>query len=134
MGPLSFYFFFSLFFNLTSFRFYLKYLYIYPFKRSKTIQKASLPFLRRLSLLVWENLLYSYSSDFHILWLHHKMKKVLDEGSLSGSRGESADFRSTIIFMTSNLGAKESFIPLQDFRKDTYCLYYFQTIELQFEK
>merc|ERR1711877_114995 len=35
------------------------------------------------------------------------MLQVLDEGTLSDSKGEAADFRNAIIFMTSNLGAKD---------------------------
>merc|ERR1711976_562594 len=39
--------------------------------------------------------------------VYNIMLQVLDEGTLSDSKGESADFRNAIIFMTSNLGAKD---------------------------
>merc|ERR1712048_875010 len=39
--------------------------------------------------------------------VYNILLQVLDEGTLSDSSGEAADFRNAIIFMTSNLGAKD---------------------------
>ena len=45
---------------------------------------------------------------------------MLDEGRLTDSKGRTADFRNTIVIMTSNIGSSEiqkSFEEIEDFDK-----------------